>query len=132
MIVIDSSVLVKFFSREEGWKQARRFIEEGAITVDMAVKEVANALWKKVLQGDMELSTALEIVSDLSRGDVVRLVDQKELLGEALKLAAKTRITVYDALFIVLAKRMGLKLVTADRRQAKAAEEAAVEVILLS
>jgi len=132
VIVIDSSVLVKFFSREEGWKQARRFIEEGAITVDMAVKEVANALWKKVLQGDMELSTALEIVSDLSRGDVVRLVDQKELLGEALKLAAKTRITVYDALFIVLAKRMGLKLVTADRRQAKAAEEAAVEVILLS
>ncbi len=42
----------------------------------------------------MELSTALKLVSDLSKGVIVKLVDPRELLGEALELAVKTRITV--------------------------------------
>ncbi len=131
MIVIDSSVLVKLLSREEGWREARRLVAEGSMTVDLAIKEVANALWKKILRGEVDLQTVLEIVSDLSSGNVVKLVGQEDLMRDALELAVKTRITVYDALFIALAKKTGLRLATADREQARAAEQAGVEVVLL-
>jgi predicted nucleic acid-binding protein len=131
VIVIDSSVLVKLLSREEGWKEARRLVAEGSMTVDLAIKEVANALWKKILRDEVDLQTVLEIVSDLSSGNVVKLVSQEDLMRDALELAVKTRITVYDALFIALAKKTGLRLATADREQARAAEQAGVEVVLL-
>jgi predicted nucleic acid-binding protein len=131
VIVIDSSVLVKLLSREEGWREARRLVAEGSMTVDLAIKEVANALWKKILRGEVDLQTVLEIVSDLSSGNVVKLVGQEDLMRDALELAVKTRITVYDALFIALAKKTGLRLATADREQARAAEQAGVEVVLL-
>ncbi|MEM1611366.1 MAG: type II toxin-antitoxin system VapC family toxin [Sulfolobales archaeon] len=49
MRVIDPSSLIKYFSREEGWDRVRDLMRDGVITLDLAVKEVANALWKKVL-----------------------------------------------------------------------------------
>jgi len=44
----------------------------------------------------------------------------------------KHGVTVYDALYIALAKSNGLKLLTADKEQAKIAELEKVPVILLS
>jgi len=49
--VIDSSTLVKYFSHEAGWEKAREIILEGMLTLDLAIKEVVSALWKKVLRG---------------------------------------------------------------------------------
>ena len=49
MRVIDSSVLVKYFSREKGWEKARKYIVEGAMTLDLAIKEVSNTLRKRPL-----------------------------------------------------------------------------------
>ena len=40
MKVIDSSALVKYFAREEGWERVRELILEGVITLDLAIKEV--------------------------------------------------------------------------------------------
>lgn len=50
MKVIDSSSLAKFFSREEGWNRVKEVILEGIVTLDLGIKEVVNALWKKVLK----------------------------------------------------------------------------------
>jgi len=42
--VIDSSSLVKFFSKEEGWEKVAQIIEEGVITLDLSIKEVGYQL----------------------------------------------------------------------------------------
>ncbi len=44
MRVIDASVLIKYVAREGGWMGARRIVEEGAATPELALKELANAL----------------------------------------------------------------------------------------
>ncbi|MEM3078142.1 MAG: hypothetical protein QXR38_01440 [Nitrososphaerales archaeon] len=50
MRVIDSSALVKFFSREEGWDRVEEVILEGVMSFDLSIKEVVNALWKKGIE----------------------------------------------------------------------------------
>ena len=127
MIAIDSSVLVMYFSKEEGWEEAEKVIEQGVVTLELAVKEVANSLWKKVLREEMAEEDAIRIILDLASGDIIRIEDQGKYLEEAFDIAAKKRITIYDALFISLAKSRKLELVTCDRRQGRVAEEEGVK-----
>ena len=54
MRIIDSSSLAKFFCREEGWDSVEELILEGVVSLDLSVKEVANALWKKALNGEIK------------------------------------------------------------------------------
>ncbi len=129
MRVIDSSVLVKYFSREKGWEKARKYIVEGAITLDLAIKELGNALWKKVLKNEMEAEIAIEIISDIIREKPMIIEDETKYLAEALKYSIENKITIYDALFIILAKNKNLELVTADKKQAKTADKTGIKTI---
>ncbi len=105
MRVIDSSTLIKYLSREVGWKRAREIILGGVLTLDLAIKGVASALWKKVLRGEMSFEPTLKIVRDLVEGKQFPLESQEEYLAEAFEISVKSGVTIYDALFIALAKR---------------------------
>nr|WP_252973015.1 hypothetical protein [Saccharolobus solfataricus] len=47
MRVIDSSSLVKFFSKEKGWEKVVEIISEGVMTLDLSIKEVATPCGKR-------------------------------------------------------------------------------------
>ncbi len=130
MRVADSSALIKYFTREPGWERVRELLIEGVITLDLAIKEVANALWKRVVGGEMGYDTALTITRTLLEG-AIPVVDERDYLARALELAAKHKVTVYDALFIALALEKSAELVTSDKLQAAAAEKAGVKVVVV-
>ena len=58
MRAIDSSVIVKYFSREPGWEKAKQVLLEGVVTLNLSAKELANALWKKVVRNEMSYEVA--------------------------------------------------------------------------
>jgi len=128
--VIDSSALIKYFAREIGWERVRELMMDGVITIDLAIKEVANALWKKVIRGETNYDTALTIIKTLLE-DTIPIIDQREYLMKALELAVKHRITIYDAIFIVLALEKNMELITSDKAQAAVAEKIGVKVTLV-
>ncbi len=119
-----------YFSREPGWESAERILLEEIVTLDPVVKGVANALWKKVIRREIGLENAVSTVEDLVSG-VIPLYRQERFLPEALRIAARNRIAVYDSLFIALAKDLGAVLVTIDRRRADAASREGVETEVL-
>ncbi len=129
MIAVDSSALSKYLLREEGWEGVRRRLEEGGISLEIALKETCNALWKRVMRGEVEGEMASRVVEELMRWEILKLADQRELIEEAFKIAIRRKITLYDSLFIALAKAMDIPLLTSDERQSKAASEEGVEVI---
>ncbi|BBG27882.1 type II toxin-antitoxin system VapC family toxin [Sulfuracidifex tepidarius] len=131
MKAIDSSTLVKLFSKEEGWEKVGEVIREGAVTLDLTIKEVANALWKKVLRGEMSEDVSVKILSDLVKGEAIKIISQEEYLIDAFRIAIEEKITVYDALFISLAKTKGIELVTCDRKQYEAAVKEGLNASLL-
>ena len=60
---------------------------------------------------------AIKILYDLLKNEAIIIVNQDEYLIEALKIANRNKITIYDSLFIALAKSKNLDLVTSDKKQ---------------
>ena len=131
MKVADSSALVKYFSREEGWEKVREMILEGLVSLPLSIKEIANALWKKALNGEIRVEDVEKILADLRRSDAIKFESQNRYLISAFKIAVKNKVTVYDALFIELSKHLKAELVTSDSKQAEIAEKEGVKAIVV-
>ena len=131
MIVIDSSALAKFILREEGWEEVEGFLAGGVLTVELALKEVGNALWVRTRREGLDHDYVLEVCRELLKASFIVLANQKELLPDAMHIALRHGLTVYDAIFVALALKEGLPLLTADRQQAKAAQEEGLEVVFI-
>lgn len=130
MIVIDSSALVKYVAREDGWEGVERYLVSArVVTLDLALKEVANALWKKILKEEVSIDVAIRILSSIYK--VVRVVDEGGYLEDSLRIAVDNGLTVYDSLFIALALRNNAELLTSDKRQSEVAGRLGVKVILV-
>ena len=128
MLLIDSSALVRFFSKEQGWETAAEFVASSS-TISLALAELGSALLKKIIKNEVKPETASRLLGGYSASAV--LVDQNTHLVLALGIAASGKSSIYDSLFIATALEGGYDLVSCDRRQAEVAEELGVKVIRL-
>jgi predicted nucleic acid-binding protein len=127
--VIDSSALIKYIAKEESWEKVEEHLKEGCITLDLAIKETANALVKKALKNEVNSETAKEIINYLPR--IVRITPQNEHFSKALEIAIKNKMAIYDALFTALSVNRNIPLLTSDEKQAKTSREYGVAVTLI-
>lgn len=116
-LVVDASVAVKFGISELGADRARQIVARGEeiIAPDILVSEVASALWKKELRGDLDagertvaLKASLDAYDEFSRC--------KDLAPRALELAVVLRHPVYDCFYLALAEVRRAAFITADAR----------------
>ena len=134
MIVVDASALAAFVLKEPGWKELSRYLVN-SISVDHIVKEVSNSIWRAcIVKKVIDVEQALKLYGILKSliGANILLEPEERYVGEAFKLALKNGITVYDALYVALAKEKRLPLLTLDEGQAKAAEKLKIETIYIS
>jgi predicted nucleic acid-binding protein len=125
MTIVDSSIFVRYLTREDGWEEAEKLLTR-PVTLALALKEVANALRTKTLSGDVNSVDAKLMIARLA--SMVRLVDQDDLLVDSYQVAVDHRVTVYDALFVVAALRSCEDLATCDDQQADVARALGVKV----
>jgi len=118
-VVLDASVAVKWVLDEPGSDKARALSSAVLEAPDFLIVECANILWKKVLVGDLSLEGAMIRLDLLSRAPIA-LNSTGDLLEPALRLAARLKHPVYDCIYLALAVRREVPLVTADRRFAAA------------
>lgn len=122
MIVVDKSVVVKWFAEEEHSERALALLQsrQEFAAPDLLMLEVANALMTKV-----RLSELLEVHAKrslLSVPDFMAvLYPTVDLIDDAWDLAFQLRHAVYDCVFLALALRLDLRLVTADEKFLKKA-----------
>lgn len=118
MIVLDASVIIKWFQEEEGSDRAlviqqRHERGEDMIVVPaLALYEITNVLRYRRLTTE-KVETILDILEDLEMG--VFSFSSAEL-KEVLRFARKHDLSVYDAVYAVLAERLGCSLITADQK----------------
>jgi len=120
VIVVDTNLIVETVLPGEG--------HEAALEVAARDSEwVAPGLWRSELRN--VLATSMRVRGLRLPGAIAafeaadRLVtdfDLEEFTEACLALAAKGRISGYDAEFVFVAERLGKPLVSADRRLAKA------------
>ena len=119
MIILDASVVLKWFSEEEYTDKALeireriRIGEESAITPDLLLYELANAL---KFNPEFDVTDVRDALASIFDMDMAIVTPIPEILNSAVKLAFTYGITVYDALYIALAEELELIFITADRR----------------
>jgi predicted nucleic acid-binding protein len=132
--VIDSSTIAKFLLKEEGWGKAREVLMEKPYTLDLAVKEVANTIWRRVtLLGDISIDKAFTLLNDLLElKKILLIIEPQDLyLNQALKIAIENKIAIYDALFIVQAMRKQAVFITSDEKQHEIAQRLNVKAMYI-
>ncbi len=132
MIAIDASSLAKYVLREENWRDVRNHLLNEPYSLNLALAEVSNAIWKhSVLYGRISREQANKMFKALEKlREVVVFEPFEKYLEDAVKIAMDKNITVYDALYIAQAKKIG-KLLTSDDKQRKIAEEIGIDVIFI-
>ncbi len=117
--VLDSSVIIKWFSEEEDTSIALSLREKninGELMIavpDLSLYEVANALrYNKTIDED----NIKEAIDSLIQLGINIVVPTKEVMDLAISFALKYNITVYDAYFLALAKVLNFACITADEK----------------
>ena len=126
MLVIDSSIIARFTTREEGWESLVEYMETGT-TIPFALVELGNVLWKKRLRNEVSDQMAIVMLETFSTD--FSFLDQNRHLSHAFGIARDNRLSFYDSLFIATAIGQGYDLLTCDSKQANVARKLGVKVI---
>ena len=128
MIVIDASALIAFFLREEGWERLVNYMKI-AMSVDHAVKEFYNAVWKAVyIKKFISFEEAIKIINLFKEYCARNLIIESEnkYIDDAFKISIQKGIPIYDALYIAQAIRNNKPLLTLDTKQGNIARKLGV------
>lgn len=124
-LVVDASVVAKWFNRgehnEEEAKVLRDAWSEGRVHLyapDLLIYEVANSIQKNP---GINTKTARSLARLLPRLSPTGLQMDEDASEETIALARRTKLTYYDAAYLVLAKSSNRVLITADNEQLSAA-----------
>jgi predicted nucleic acid-binding protein len=126
MIVVDASVIVKWFIPEVGAVPAKALLAAGdeLIAPELARIEVASALIRKGLREELagaDVESTLRAWSRaLSEGQLLLLPDSEDIEAAA-RLALELRHPLPDCLYLAAAERLGVALITGDRAFARRA-----------
>jgi predicted nucleic acid-binding protein len=109
---------------EPGSKEARANVSDSLKkgytlhTVDLALAESLNAMWKHVnVLKDLKAEEAEPAIKDLTRiYDSLEIITVRSITEETTQIALTHNITVYDALYIAAAQKLKGTLYTADQK----------------
>lgn len=132
LIVLDASVVVKWFHEEEGTQAAEQLqkrIADGeirAIVPPLLFYEVANVLTLKAGSETEDVIAAHNILENFPF-QVVEVIHA--VLEEAIRVARERQLSVYDAIYVALAILSGATLITADKKLAEAIGSPLVQLL---
>ncbi len=120
--IVDSSVIVSLVVPEEfsDWSEDTVSRLKSIVTLELAYYEVANALRNKVMQKELsktDASEALDEASELILNSSV--YNAPDVLSASLDIATELDVSVYDAAFLRLARKLRSKLITLDTKFAE-------------
>jgi predicted nucleic acid-binding protein len=130
-LILDASALVPLVANEGHSVAVRALLASNVFVVapDFILAELANVLWLKVrrcIMGKDEVAEAFAVAAQR----IDQCLPTPPLIKAAFALALKNDHPAYDAIYVALAQREKLPLVTGDRRLA-VAFEGIIEIRLL-
>jgi predicted nucleic acid-binding protein len=133
-LVLDASVAAKWLLAEADSDKAAALFQAwtakriGLLAPEILPAEVSSALWKRVIRGLLPAVEALRLQNEFN--DLgIPLHPIGELVNAAFDLALRFRHSVYDGLYLALARQTGADLVTADEKLFKLASPGSTRLL---
>jgi len=130
-LVVDASIAFKWYVEEPWSDAARRLLSGGRLIVpQLFFLETSNILRRRCERREMSADDARATADSMAELPLEVWPDHR-LVRPALDLALDFRISVYDAVYVVLAVRLQGRVVTADRRLVNALQGGALAAHVL-
>jgi predicted nucleic acid-binding protein len=128
--IVDASALVAYLLEEEGFEKMSEILSEGAESVPLLIKESCNAVLEAEKQGRISREDGEKVLQViLSLEDLnIKTVAQSGLIPAAFAIAQENGLTIYDSIYIALAKATGGSLASRDGRQLEIASKLGVRI----
>ena len=115
-VVVDASVVVKWFVEEEFEKEALMLRDA---YVERAIRLSSPALMPLEVMNSLEAANnneqfLTEATKSLTQYGIRLFLPIGPYLSDTIKLSARNSVSTYDASYVVLAERLGCLLYTAD------------------
>jgi len=126
LLVLDTSVILKWFKEEDYSNAAIKIKEEFVdglheiVVPDLLLYEFANAMKYSKIFDQETIKKSLSSLIDLG---IHIVIPTEEMLSKAIDLSYSYDITIYDAIFVSLAKLINAIFITADKKLYKKVEE---------
>jgi len=118
-LVLDASVIIKWFLKENSWEKAIRLQEQhlkgevGLVAPTILPFEIVNVLCTKP---KVDLDIVRSAINILYFTGVTEYILTKKLANAVAKLSKDYKISAYDAAYVALAQNLGCQFITADRK----------------
>ena len=120
-LVIDASVVIKFYIPEILSDHAARVmsrVADGDLMLcapDLLYPETGNILWKKQCRHELTPAEVDEIVHAITSLPI-RIESSLPVMPLAVSIAMHSGITVYDAMYVAVARIYDTRMITADKK----------------
>jgi len=130
--VVDASIVIQHVVPDTYTVNADELFAQLGTTLTLHVPEFcllecANVLWKQVRFHNLTQSEAEDLLDALT-GLPLTIIQVMELLPRSLEIGLAHQLAVYDSLYIAMAERLGLPLITADTKQETAARTLGIAI----
>ncbi|MCB9453294.1 MAG: type II toxin-antitoxin system VapC family toxin [Anaerolineaceae bacterium] len=134
--VIDASIVVQRLIRDTYTQHVKVLFRQlltgnRLIIPEFCLLECTNVIWKQVRFQGMPQDQADNLVHDLNALPLT-IMPVTGLLARGLYIGLIHELAVYDSVYIALAERLRIPLITADERQEKAANAMGVTIKALT
>ena len=118
-IVLDASIIIKWFTKEEKRDSALKIREDyinkqiEIIIPDLILYEISNALRFNPNFTKEDVSEAIYSIYNM---DMTIITPTQEIIDEALHISYLYKTSIYDSIYIALAKIIDSDFITADKK----------------
>jgi len=125
ILVIDANVGLKWFIQEYRSPAARKILEKGTsfIAPDIFIPEICNVVWKNVRNQEISAEQGHAIVNNVPMV-LDHIVPSSKVAKRAFALAVQFNHPVSDCLYLALAERESITLITDDAKLVTVAKKA--------
>jgi predicted nucleic acid-binding protein len=120
-LVIDASVVIKTYVPEilsDKAVEVMSRVADGELVLlapDLLYPETGNILWKKRRLHELTLAEVDEIVNAISALPI-KIEASRPVMPLAVTIAMHSGITVYDAMYVAIARIYETRMITADKK----------------
>ena len=127
-MVVDASVAAKWYLLEDGSKAARNLAEDvfTLVAPNLIVTEVLAGIIKACRLNNIALADARFLCNQWlshTREGIVQTFEDQEDRQNAISIALEAKHAFQDCLYVALASRLQIPLLTADQKQLKIAQQ---------
>ncbi len=127
-LVIDASVLIKDYIPDilsDKSEEVMTLVTEGELLLsapDLLYPETGNILWKKLRFHELTPAVVEEII-DAVASLPIKIMPSLPVMPLAVAIAMHSGITVYDAMYVAVARIYETRMITADKKLVDALEK---------